>query len=358
MSVEFEQNIEEEAAEPASCEDLLRAYQESTADNPPQPGELLDVETLSPRSNVIKITAPIRIYKESELDAVIGELTAYNPAYLSGGPIAARIEPFVNHDSRIAFFDPTNPRKLVQLPDTPILPLEDPFATPAKVGNKTLIGGVNVDRNLNYQTLIYGFTNNIDELHEQGGAIVQPIIEGPPGMKGIRPFELPDGRVGVFTRPQGKKGGRGKIGYFEARSLETITQNQFEEAEIIPGLFRDDEWGGVNEATLLADGRIGVLGHIARFIENPNGPKPLKEYYSITFEFDPSNRTFSGLQIIGTATDSLPHVYTKNPDISDETTYPGGLVPRPDGTVEFWRGICDVAVAKSLISDPFAGLRG
>lgn len=88
---------------------------------------------------------------------------------------------------------------------------------------------------------------------------------GPAMMKDIRLIELQDGRIGVFTRPQGEKGGRGMIGFTIIDSLEELNEQTFLEAEIFQDQFVPEEWGGANEAQLLKNGHIGVLGHIACF---------------------------------------------------------------------------------------------
>ena len=38
-------------------------------------------------------------------------------------------------------------------------------------------------------------------------------LTGPPKMKDIRFLQLLDGRILVLTRPQGERGGRGRIGF-------------------------------------------------------------------------------------------------------------------------------------------------
>jgi hypothetical protein len=358
MSIEFEQNFEaqEQEKEPASCQELLDEYNHRCETEGKPVGEILNVELTNPGSKVTEITAPIDDGDGREV--VAGELTVYNPAQLESGLVAARVEPRDNHDSEIVFFDSTiQPNKLIQIPDAPVLKLEDPFVT--TIGNKKLIGGVETYEKpggiLEYRTVIYPYQTSIEELQEQGGTPIQPIIEGPVGMKGIRPVELPDGRVGVFTRPQGKHGGRGKIGYLETGSLE-LSENQLERAEIIDGLFRDDEWGGVNEAKAMADGRIKVLGHIARLVENSNGSEPKKEYYPVTFIFDPTTRTTSELKIIATP-DCLPKIKSKIPEL-DGVMYPGGLKENPDNTATLWVGGGDSAAGTiHLPKDPFAEVR-
>ena len=86
-------------------------------------------------------------------------------------------------------------------------------------------------------------------------------------MKDLRLVELQDGSIGVFTRPQGEKGGRGKIGFTRVASLEELSIDQINKAPLLEGQFVDEEWGGCNEIHLLPNGILGVLGHIACFDE-------------------------------------------------------------------------------------------
>ena len=118
------------------------------------------------------------------------------------------------------------------------------------------------------------------------------LAEGPDGMKDVRLVELADGRIGIFTRPQGAKGGRGKIGFTIVSSFEEVTAQTMQDAPLLP-LFGEEEWGGVNEAVLLSDNRIGVLGHIACF-----EPDEVRHYYPMSFVFDPQSRECTGLQIL------------------------------------------------------------
>lgn len=46
------------------------------------------------------------------------------------------------------------------------------------------------------------------------------------------------------------------------------------------------EWGGCNQAYLLQDGRIGVIGHQS-FSQPVEGEEDLAVYVNISFEFDP-----------------------------------------------------------------------
>jgi len=112
-------------------------------------------------------------------------------------------------------------------------------------------------------------------------------------MKDLRFVEQADGSIGIFTRPQGVKGGRGKIGYTAVDSLKEITHKLIDEAPILDQQFFDDEWGGSNEIHLLSNGLLGVLGHIAQFDEEGN-----RHYYPMVFAFNPDNRSYSDMEII------------------------------------------------------------
>jgi hypothetical protein len=108
---------------------------------------------------------------------------------------------------------------------------------------------------------------------------------------------MDDGRILVMTRPQGMipgtliDAGRGKVGYTVINNLAELTPQKILSATLID-LFRGEEWGGVNEMQMLADGRILILGHIARF----TGPN--RDYYPILFTVDPSTGLVTRPQII------------------------------------------------------------
>jgi len=360
MTIESGPEIEKLAQEPKSCQELLDEYELNCEKVGRPTGEIIDVELIGPDFGATRIAAPIDDGSGREI--VAGELTAFNPAPLPGGLVAARIEPRDDESSsRTVFFVSTeNPNILTEMPDAPIFNLQDPFSM--KIGDKRLFGGVETFPRtdgsgfLGFRTLIYEYEKDIKELQGPDGKIVEPMIKGPDGMKGIRLVELPGGRIGIFTRPQGEKGGLGKIGYFEVNSLEEITDADFEQAEIIPELFQDNEWGGVNEASILDDGRISVLGHIARFDESTDDQDPVREYYPITFIFDPSDRTIADLHIIATP-DCVSPVIPKKPGLR-KVMYPGGVTQEDDGTATLWSGLSDATIAKiRLPENPFENAR-
>ncbi len=204
----------------------------------------------------------------------------------------------------------------------PSLALQDPFVS--VIAGQWIVGGVKVypldgrpDEVGGWETHIYT-GDNLRDLHL--------LVVGPYKMKDIRLVELQE-KVGVFTRPQGGKGGLGKIGFTTVPSLEDITPQLLLDAPILPGLFSDNEWGGVNEAHALEDGRIGVVGHIARYTDG-------REYYPMTFIFDPRTNEISQQQIIASRS-CFPETASKKPD-TEKVSFSGGL--RRLGRLATWYG--------------------
>ena len=172
------------------------------------------------------------------------------------------------------------------------------------------------------------------------------FLQGPDKMKDIRLKQLPDGRIAVLTRPQGAKGGRGQIGFFIAERLDAITAGAIEAAPVFTGMFRAEEWGGANEAHLLPDGRLGVLGHIAYFDE-----AGCRHYYPMIFTLDPKTGQAGAPQIIAQR-DEFPSGPTKRPDLAD-VIFSGGLVRHEDGTAMLYAGLSDTEAGWIRLPDPF-----
>ena len=138
-------------------------------------------------------------------------------------------------------------------------------------------------------------------------------------MKDIRLIELTDGRVGVFTRPQGARGGRGQIGFTIIDSLAELNEQTFIDAEVLQNQFVPEEWGGANEAHLLKNGHVGVLGHIACF--DPSGNK---HYYSMVFSINPETCETTPIKMIAVRSD-FPRGPGKRPELED-VIFSGGLI--------------------------------
>jgi hypothetical protein len=173
------------------------------------------------------------------------------------------------------------------------------------------------------------------------------FLEGPEKMKDIRLVELADGQIGVLTRPQGVKGGRGKIGFLAVPSLTAITAEAIQEAPLFEGQCRDDEWVGANEAHRLQNGMIGVLGHIAYF-----DAKEHRHYYAMVFCIDPRTGRATSPEIIASRSD-FPDGPAKRPDLVD-VMFSGGLVRHGNGTATLYAGLSDAEAGRVLLPDPFS----
>ena len=170
--------------------------------------------------------------------------------------IAGRVEPRDSEHSTAIFFEQADD-VWHPVDGAPRFALQDPFVTFS--GGELVIGGVEVRFGAGEPEWWTVFLRGADLFD------LKPFFAGPLGMKDIRLCALPDGRVAVFTRPRGAKGGRGTIGYTEVDTLDALTVDAIDAAPMLTGMFHPLDWGGVNEAHLLANGEIGLIAHIAYF---------------------------------------------------------------------------------------------
>ncbi|WP_019004758.1 MTP-1 family protein [Cohnella laeviribosi] len=254
--------------------------------------------------------------------------------------IAGRVESRDSEHSHIMFFVERD-GKWVPREGWPVLTLQDPFYT--RVAGEIVVGGVEVYPHpsksgaLAWRTVMY----KGEKLRD-----LSRFFTGPDGMKDLRIIELPDGSIAMFTRPQGEKGGRGKIGFARLASLADLTIEAVEAAPLLEGQFIDAEWGGANEPHLLEGGLVGVLGHIACFDEAGD-----RHYYPMVFAIDPYTGEFSDIELIAVRNRFLPGE-AKRDDLID-VVFSGGLVRRKDGTAELYAGISDAEAHRITIPDPF-----
>ncbi|MDU4694759.1 MULTISPECIES: MTP-1 family protein [Paenibacillus] len=276
----------------------------------------------------------------------VGERDVYNisaPFEDDGEPvIAGRVERRDSEESEIWFFVHRGDR-WVRREKAPVFALQDPFFT--RIGGELVFGGVQTFPHpqrvgdLNWRTVFYKGTS-LNGL--------TPFFQGPDQMKDLRLVELSDGSVGIFTRPQGGKGGRGKIGFAQVSRLEELSIEAVQEAPLLDQ-FLDEEWGGCNEIHLLANGKLGVLGHIARFDAQGD-----RHYYPMAFGYDPATGQYSDMEIIAERSDFLPGP-SKRPDLAD-VVFSGGLVRQGGGKAKLYAGISDAEAQVLNIDDPFAKL--
>ncbi|MEX2461456.1 MAG: DUF1861 family protein [Paenibacillaceae bacterium] len=255
--------------------------------------------------------------------------------------VVGRVEERHSEFSQVFFFSCTDnvwsPRE-----HTHTYNLQDPFMT--HIHGKLIFGGVEVitaadnpNSIVSWATQFYrGFS--IDTLCH--------FASGPRTMKDIRMIELQDGRVGLFTRPQGQIGGRGQIGFTVIPSLDELNEEIFLNADILQDQFTPEEWGGANEVHLLKNGWVGVLGHIACYDDKKN-----KHYYAMTFGLNPETMERSPLKIIAVRGD-FPVGPGKRPDLED-VIFSGGLIRKANGKADLSVGVSDAEAYRIEIPDPF-----
>ena len=255
--------------------------------------------------------------------------------------IAGRVEPRETELATVVFFEQRPDGAWEPSAGTPRFEgLQDPCFT--VVAGELVVGGVRSPVELTDGRRSY----RMEFYRGRTLAELRRFLVGPDGMKDIRLIELPNRRVAVFTRPQGAVGGRGKIGYTVVSTLADLRADVIESAPLFPGQFLDEEWGGANEIHVLANGKLGVLGHIARFDEREH-----RHYYGMVFSVD-ENGVPTPLRIIAQRS-MFPPGPSKRDDLAD-VIFSGGLVRHGDGTATLFAGISDVETAYIRIPDPFA----
>ncbi|RAK06317.1 uncharacterized protein DUF1861 [Halanaerobium saccharolyticum] len=254
--------------------------------------------------------------------------------------IAGRVEKRDSEDAKVLFFKKTKndweyDRTLKEFQ------LQDPFIT--QINSELIFGGVKIIKDREAQNIISWKTkfyrgSSINEL--------KLFAEGPEGMKDIRLIELPDKRIGVFTRPQGEIGGRGTIGFTIINNLNELNKEIINNAALLDNQFLKEEWGGVNEVHVLKNDQLGVLGHIASFDQDGN-----RHYYPITFAFDYKDKKSSDVKIIAKRSE-LPEGPAKRDDLKD-VLFSGGIIRKNYNKAELYLGVSDAEAYKLEIADPF-----
>ncbi|MCL6443562.1 MAG: DUF1861 family protein [Alicyclobacillus sp.] len=276
----------------------------------------------------------------------VGDRDVYNitAPFLDEGEtvIAGRVESRTSEYSDVMTFVERNGTWIPRAGSRIFRHLQDPFYT--LVRNELVFGGVEVWPNpylsnaIQYRTVFYR-GQNIRSL--------RLFAVGPQWMKDIRLVEMHDGRIGVFTRPNGDHwGGQAQICFTIVNTLDDLTPWEISTAKPIAGLFAPGEWGGANELHLLADGRIGVLGHISY-----RSPDRLLHYRPMTFIFDPDTFEASHIQVIAERA-CFPSGKAKRPDL-DDVVFSGGLVREGNGTAVLYAGVADAEAHRLVVPDPF-----
>ena len=142
--------------------------------------------------------------KDKDVYNVTAPFFIKNKEYIIG-----RVESRNKKDSKIMFFYKRQDNFILDK-KAPIFNLEDPFIS--FIDNQIIFGGVECIKN-SYKTIFF-----------KGKYIysLKRFAKGPIGMKDIRFIELSNKKIGIFTRPQGEIGLRGRIGFFIIDSLNEL----------------------------------------------------------------------------------------------------------------------------------------
>ncbi|MEW8955870.1 DUF1861 family protein [Clostridium sp.] len=299
-----------------TCEELLKEY---LANNYEKKAEKIHFKGVEGK-DVYNITAP---FKSNDKTIILG-----------------RVEPRDSEFSKVCFFENEDSNWCL-IEDAPVFDLQDPFYT--FINKELIVGGVEVrlkensTHEMEWKTVFY-----------KGKDIytLERFFEGPMGMKDLRIAELKDGKIIVVTRPQGEKGGRGKVGYTIVDSLKDLTIEVVDNAPLMKDLFIEEEWGGGNEIHVLNEKLVGILGHIASFDKEGN-----RHYYPMFITLNIETKEYTEPKLIAIRKEFLESE-AKRPDLED-VVFSGGLIRHGDGKAELYAGISDADAQKIEIKDPF-----
>ena len=380
-------NIDSESSKipPKTVAELLDEYVPEIGENGKPRGHLMRMKMVNGEAETKKVSSPFRKSKTAESEVIATGLVKIctnpsSPVEMAGEEevehsyVRREVE---EHGSEVVICEriPPDGDDWIQDEEMPVFPeLQDPFHC-GYVDGYQIFGGVKIstkeDGELEWRTVFYKYKNSMKELKSADEALVEPFCTGPLGMKDIRILQLhydekhpENNKIAVFTRPQhgeGKFGGSGRIGYFEINNLSQLEgalekhDQESDPKSLIDGMFHEKEWGGANQLHNLKDGRIGVIGHIARVNEDTTSANyGVKDYYATAFIFDPVSRTFSDLKIIASAED-FPEVEGKKKDIGS-VVFSGGIKRLGNGRAIFYCGVKDVEAGYLPIEDPFGDL--
>lgn len=260
-------------------------------------------------------------------------------------------------NSHVRLFEKTGRDQYAVVRDHMTYQLEDPYI--ADIQGELTMGGTHVRKKGGEIDTVYGYFFRGTDIEN-----MMYFTSGPKGMKDIRLVDLEDGRIGVFSRPRSKEieekfGSASMIGFAVISSLDELTDEVVSNATPIEGIFGQGEWGGCNQAYLLENGKIGIIGHqsYSEVVDDNMaivGAKPteLAVYVNISFEFDPKDFTVSNSKIIGTRR-CYPAGEPKLPQLMD-CTFTSGIVARNDGRADLYGGLGDTEEGRITIDYPFS----
>lgn len=293
-------------------------------------------------------TALKGIFEKQDIKVAEDEkVDVYNPANefeLNGVTyMAGRAEPRSSeYDSHVIFFKKEGDHwePLAE----PIFKLQDPSIT--KIGDELVLCGVRLKLGTNALMRLFGIDKKVLQSYKtvflKGKTLeeLKEFTEGPDGMKDVRLVELDDRRIGVYTRPQRLPDARrGQIGFTIINSLAELNWRVIKEAPLLSTRFPEAEWGGVNEAIPLSDGKIFVLVHRA-YYDNYSQ----RHYYPWAFIHDLKTNEIWNLGILAERSD-FPDGPAKRDDLTD-ILFPAGVKLLENGRLLLRVGMSDCEIGE------------
>ena len=216
--------------------------------------------------------------------------------------------------------------------------LQDPCVT--MMDGKVILGGVRFPVTIGEDRKAWQM-----EFYREGlNGGFDKVLTGPPKMKDIRFLQLPDGRILVLTRPQGERGGRGRIGFCV---VDSLIQARWETIENAPSSItaRRNSGSGPTRPTCSPKTRSGSSatspnsgrmdrGVTARWSLHRSGDGAVERNrdHRRTFRLSPGE--------------------SKRPDLQD-VIFSGGLLRLGHGRARLFAGLSDAEAGSLDLPDPF-----
>ena len=252
--------------------------------------------------------------------------------------------------SRTILFENTGKDEWTRVKDVNRYQIEDPNI--AVINGELVMSGVFVMKGKQIPAHFYNLFYKGTDLED-----MYYFETGPKAMKDIRLVEMPEGKIGVFSRPRSaeilkKFGSESMVGFTIINSLDELCADVIDNAHYIEGMFNKEEWGGANQLYYLDSGNIGIIGHQCYKEDIGNGD-PLLVYVNMAFVFNPNTLEVLESKIIGTKS-CYPEAPAKVPNLVD-CVFTGGIVKRDDGKWDLYSGVGDTNEGRLVIDYPFEG---
>ncbi|MGN0314832.1 MAG: DUF1861 family protein [Fusicatenibacter sp.] len=251
--------------------------------------------------------------------------------------------------SMVRLFEKDGKDSYTLVKDHMMYQLEDPYIS--IIHGEMILGGTHVRKRAGKIDTVFGYFYRGKDLND-----LVYFTTGPEGMKDIRLVELSDGRIGVFSRPRNEEiektyGSGSMIGFAVINTLEELTDDVVLNAKPIEGIFDKGEWGGCNQAYLLENGTIGIIGHQS-YTQTQESGEDLAVYMNVSMEFNPETFKVTNSKVIGTRS-CYPDGPAKIPSLVD-CTFTSGIITRKDGKADLYGGLGDVGEGRITIDYPFS----